>query len=142
MPFAVALLCHPLGTFASLVAAIVATLYAAQSHRFLPAFTAVSAALLTLLAFLQVPPSTAALAWLFIGVVLLHVEFLRPTFGFAGLLGVGAAAWGSCSLLAPLEPIVRGAAALLGALMLLAAVARTMRLRTLPQLPTSLSTKQ
>ena len=78
MPFAVALLCHPLGTFAALVAAIVAALYAAQSHRFLPAFTAVSAALLTLLAFLQVPPSAAGLAWLCVGVALLHAEFLWP----------------------------------------------------------------
>jgi membrane-bound ClpP family serine protease len=132
MPFAVALLCHPLGTFASLVAAIVATLYAAQSRRFVPAFTAVTAASLTLLAFMQVPPSAGALAWLFIGVVLLHVEFLRPTFGTAGVLGVGATAWGSCLLLASLGPVARGAAALLGALLLLAAVARTMRLRTLP----------
>jgi membrane-bound ClpP family serine protease len=135
MRFAVALLCHPLGTFASLVAAIVATLYAAQSHRFLPAFTAVSAALLTLLAFLQVPPRAGGLAWLAVGVVLLHVEFLRPTFGAAGVLGVGAAAWGSCLLLVPLEPVARGAVALLGAFLLLAAVARTMRLRTLPPPP-------
>ena len=132
MPFAVALLCHPLGAFAALVAAIVATLFAAQSHRFLPSFTAVSASLLTLLAFVQVPPSTVGLAWLFVGVVLLHAEFLWPTFGVAGLLGVGTAAWGSCWLLAPLEPVSRGAVALLGALMLLVTVARTMRQRTLP----------
>ena len=96
MPFAVALLCHPLGTFAALVAAIVAALFAAQSHRFLPAFTAVSAALLTLLAFLQVPPSAAGLVWLCAGVALLHAEFLWPAFGVAGLLGIGTAAWGSC----------------------------------------------
>ena len=67
MPFAVALLCHPLGTFAALVVAIVAALYAAQSQRFLPAFTAVSAALLALLAFLQVPAECGrarlALCW-------------------------------------------------------------------------------
>lgn len=132
MPFAVALLCHPLGTFASLVAAIVATLFAAQSHRFLPVFTAVATTSLTLLAFLQVPPSASGLAWIFVGVVLLHVEFLRPTLGTAGVLGVGAAALGSCLLLASLGPVARGAAALLGALLLLAAVARTMRLRTLP----------
>jgi membrane-bound ClpP family serine protease len=132
MPIAVALLCHPLGTFASLVAAIVATLYAAQSHRFLPAFTAVAAASLTLLGFLQVPPSAGGLAWIFVGIVLLHVEFLCPTFGTACLLGVGATAWGSCVLLAALGPVARGATALLGALLLLAAVARTMRLRTLP----------
>jgi membrane-bound ClpP family serine protease len=132
MPFAVALLCHPIGTFAALVAAIVATLYAAQSHRFLPAFTAASAALLTLLAFLQVPPSVAGLAWLAAGVALLHAEFLCPTFGVAGLLGIGTAAWGSCLLLAALTPLPRGAVAVVGSLMLLAAVAHTMRLRTLP----------
>jgi hypothetical protein len=132
MPLAVALLCHPIGTFTALLAAIVAALYAAQSRRFLPAFTAVSAALLALLAFLQVPPSAAGLTWLFVGVALLHAEFLCPTFGVAGMLGFGSAAWGSCLLLAQLSPLARGAAALLGALLLLAAVARTMRLRTLP----------
>lgn len=131
MPFAVALLCHPLGTFAALVAAIAATLFAAQSHRFLPAFTAASAASLTLLAFLQVTPSTAGLAWLFVGIVLLHAEFLWPTFGMAGLLGLAITAGASWSLLAPLAAMPRGAVALLGALLLLAAVARTMRLRTL-----------
>src|SRR5688572_31702514 len=77
MPFPIALLCHPLGTFAALVAAIVAALYAAQSRRFLPALTAVSTALLTLLAFLLAPPSMAGLVWLCLGVALLHVEFLR-----------------------------------------------------------------
>ena len=132
MPFAAALLCHPAGTFTALVASIVATLYAAQAHRFLPSFTAVSAALLTLLAFLQVPPSAAGLAWLAIGVALLHAEFLWPTFGAAGLLGVGATTWSSWTLLAALAPFPRGALALLGAAVLLAAVARTMRLRTLP----------
>src|SRR5262245_56556534 len=132
MPLAVILLCHPVGTLTALVATIVATLYATQSRRFLPAFTAVSAALLTLLAFLQVPPSVAGLGWLLIGVALLHAEFLWPTFGFAGVLGLGAAAWGSGLLLAPLPPVGRGALALLVALLLLVAVARTMRLRTLP----------
>jgi len=132
VPFAVALLCHPLGAFAALVAATAATLCAAQSRRFLPSFTAASAALLTLLAFMQVPPSALGLTWLFIGIVLLHAEFLWPTYGLAGLLGIGTASWGSCLLLAPLAPVARGSAALLGALMLLAAVARTMRLRTLP----------
>jgi len=132
MPLAVVLLCHPVGTLTALVAAIVFALYAAQSHRFLPAFAAASAALLTLLAFLQVPPSTAGLAWLVVGVALLHAEFLWPTFGLAGALGIGAAAWGSCLLLAALAPVPRGAVALFAALLLLAAVARTMRLRTLP----------
>ena len=132
MPFAVALLCHPIGTFAALMAAIVAALYAAQSQRFLPAFTAAAAAMLTLLAFLQVPPSAAGLVLVCVGVVLLDAEFLWPSSGVAGLLGLGSAAWGSCLLLAALPPVPRGGTALLGALLLLAAVARTMRLRTLP----------
>jgi membrane-bound ClpP family serine protease len=132
MPLAVALLCHPIGTFAALVAATVACLYAARSHRFVPTFTASSAALLTLLAFLQVPPSAAGLAMLGAGVALLHAEFLWPAFGVPGLLGTGLAAWGSWLLLAALDPVQRGAVALCGALVLLAAVARTMRLRTLP----------
>jgi membrane-bound serine protease (ClpP class) len=85
-----------------------------------------------LLAFLQVPPSAAGLAWLVGGVALLHAEFVVPTFGVAGVLGLAAAAWGSGSLLASLAPLPRGVAALLAAVVLLAAVARTMRLRTLP----------
>jgi membrane-bound ClpP family serine protease len=135
MPLAVALLCHPLGTFTALVTAIVAALYAVQSRRFLPAFTAASAALLALLAFLQVPPSAAGIVWLGVGVALLHLEFLRPTFGVAGVLGVGSASFGSYLLLAPLAPLAplaRGSMAFAAGLLLLAAVARTMRLRTLP----------
>ena len=133
MPFAVALLCHPLGAYASLLLAVVAALYAAQSRRFLPATTCVSAAVLALLAFLQLPPSFAGLAWLGVAVALLHAEFLWPTFGAAAVLGVGSATWGSSLLLASLQPTARVAAALVGALLLLAAVARTMRLRTLPR---------
>ncbi len=132
MPFAVALLCHPLGMFASLVVALVTALYAAHSHRFLPTFTAVSFALLTLFSFLQVPPAATGLAWLLAGMALLHAELLVPTFGAAGLAGVAATGWGSWALLAALAPLPRGAAALLGSIILLAAVARTMRLRTLP----------
>ena|SRR5688572_12555726 len=132
MPLAVALLCHPVGTLTALIAAIVFTLYAAQSHRLVTTFAAVSAALLTLLAFLQVPPSAAGLTWLVVGVALLHAEFFWPTFGVAGVLGLAAAAWGSCLLLAALAPAPRSGVALLAALVLLAAVARTMRLRTLP----------
>ena len=132
MPFAVALLCHPLGTFAALVATIAAALFAAQSHRFLPAFTAASAALLTLLAFLQVQPSSTGLACIGLGVAVLHLEFLWPTFGIAGALGLSITAWGSWSLLATLTPVVRGPVAVLGATLLLAVVVRTMRLRTLP----------
>jgi membrane-bound serine protease (ClpP class) len=133
MPLAVALLCHPVGTLAALLAAIVATLYAAESRRFLPSFTAASAAALALLAFLQVPPSAAGLALLCIGLALLHLEFLWPTLGVAGLLGLGSTAWGSSMLLGALAPAARSGIALVAALVLLAAVARTMRLRTLPR---------
>jgi membrane-bound ClpP family serine protease len=132
MPLAVALLCHPAGTYTSLVIAVVAGLYAAQSRRFVPALTCVAAASLTLLAFLQVPPSLAGLLWLAAGVALLHAEFCWPTFGVAGLLGVGGAVWGSSLLLATLGLPLRGAFALVGAAALLAAVVRTMRRRTLP----------
>jgi membrane-bound ClpP family serine protease len=133
MPFAVVVLCHPVGAFVSLLTAIVAALYAAQSRRFLPAFTAISAGLLTLLAFAQIQPNVAGLAWLCVGVALLHAEFLWPTFGLAGIAGIGATAWGSSLLLAALAPLPRGAVALLGAVTLLGGVARTMRLRTLPR---------
>ena len=78
------------------------------------------------------PPSAAGIVGLGAGVALLHLEFLRPTFGIAGLLGVGSAGFGSYLLLAPLAPIARGAVALATALLLLAAVACTMRRRTLP----------
>jgi membrane-bound ClpP family serine protease len=132
MPLAVALLCHPLGTFTAVVTAVVAALYAVQSRRFLPAFTATSAAFLAMLAFLQVPPSAAGLVWLGAGVALLHLEFFRSTFGIAGLLGVGFASFGSYLLLAPLAPVARGFVAFAAGLLLLAAVARTMRRRTLP----------
>jgi membrane-bound ClpP family serine protease len=132
MPFAVAVLNHPLGTLASLAAAIVAALYAAQSRRLLPAFAALGFTALTALAFLIAPPSAAGLAWLCFGVALLHAEFLLPTFGIAGLLGVAGTAWASWLLLAPIASIPRGAAAAVAAALLLAAVARTMRLRTLP----------
>ena len=132
MPFPVALLLHPAGSFVALMAAIATGLIAVQSHRFLPAFTASAAALLTLLAFLQVPPSSSALLFLGAGVALLHAEFLWPAYGSFGAFGIGAAWYGSWRLLAPLAPPGRAAIALVGVLLLLAVVARTMRLRTLP----------
>jgi membrane-bound ClpP family serine protease len=132
-PLAVTLLCHPFGSFAALLTGVVAGLYAVQSRRFLPTFTALSAAALALLAFLQVPPSAAGLAWLGAGIALLHLEFLWPAFGAAGLLGLSSSAWGSSLLLAALAPAPRAGIAAAAALVLLAAVVRTMRLRTLPR---------
>ena len=93
MAVAVALLGHPAGGYTSLLIAVVAGLYAAQGRRLMPALICGLAALLTVLAFLETPPSWAGLAWLVAGVALLHAEFLWPTFGVAGLLGVTGAAW-------------------------------------------------
>lgn len=138
MPFALALLHHPAGVYAFVVAAIVGSLYAAQRPAFVPVFAGAAAALLALIGFLAVPPSLLALSLLGIGVVLLHAEFVFPTSGVAGLLGLGVTAWGSSLLLAPsAAPVMTGpvrlAVAISGTLVLFGAVARTMRLRTLPK---------
>jgi len=137
MPFAVALLHHPAGIYVFLVAAIVASLYAAQRPAFVPTFAGLAACLLALLGFMAVPPSYAALLLLATGVVLLHLEFLLPTSGFAGTLGLGVTAWASLLLLAPsaMQPWAgpsRFAVAIVGTLVVFGAVAHTMRLRTLP----------
>ena len=111
MPFAVALLCHPAGAYTCLVVALAAFVYAWHTRRFVPAFTAASAALLTTLSFLHVPPDSSALLLLAIGVVLLQVEFLRPTYGAALLIGLAASIVGSWQLLAARARRVRHARA-------------------------------
>jgi membrane-bound serine protease (ClpP class) len=138
MPFAVALLDHPAGVYAFLVAAIVASLYAALKPAFVPTFAGAAAALLTLLGFSAVPPDYAALLLLAIGIALLHAEFLLPTSGALGALGLAVTAWASMLLLAPsgwpeLGGPTRVAASIGGTLVLFGAVAHTMRLRTLPK---------
>jgi membrane-bound ClpP family serine protease len=72
------------------------------------------------------------------GVVLLQIEFLRPTYGAALLIGLAASIVGSWQLLAPapgasgtLAPALRVALAVTGTLTLTAAVLRGLRLRTL-----------
>lgn len=138
MPLAVALLCHPAGAYVCLIAALAGLVYAWHTRTFVPAFTAASAALLTTLSFLHVPPDAFALLLLASGVVLLQTEFLRPTYGAALLVGLSASIVGSWQLLgaAPgasgtLAPAVRVALALTGTLTLAAAVLRGLRLRTL-----------
>jgi membrane-bound ClpP family serine protease len=138
MPFAVALLHHPAGVYAFVVTAIAALLYAVQTPAFVPAFAGAAAALLALLGFLAVPPSLLALLLLGLGVVLLHAEFLFPTSGVAGLLGLAVTISASSLLLAPSEaPAMTGPARLVvavsGTLVLFGVVARTMRLRTMPK---------
>ena len=138
MPFAVALLCHPAGAYGCLVVALAAFVYAWHTRSFVPAFTAASAALLTTLSFLHVPPDSLALLLLAIGVVLLQIEFLRPTYGAALLLGLAASIVGSWQLLAAapgasgtLAPALRVVLAVTGTLTLAAAALRGLRLRTL-----------
>ena len=138
MPLPIALLCHPAGAYACLVAALAGLVYAWHTRTFVPAFTAASAALLTTLAFLQVPPDSCAVLLLAIGVVLLQIEFVLPTFGAALLIGLVASIVGSWQLLAAapgasgtLVPAVRSALTLAGTLTLAAAVLRGLRLRTL-----------
>jgi hypothetical protein len=138
MPFAVAVLCHPAGAYACVVTALAAFVYAYHTRTFVPAFTAVSAALLAALAFLQVRLDPAGLVLLALGTAALQLEFLVPTYGAALLAGVAAAGGGSWLLLAAppavggsLTPAARATLAALGTLLLLAAVVRGLRLRTL-----------
>jgi membrane-bound ClpP family serine protease len=138
MPFAVAVLCHPAGAYGCVVTALGAFVYACHTRTFVPTFTAVAAALLSTLAFLQVPPDATGLLLLALGVAALQLEFLAPTCGAALLTGLTLGVSGSWRLLdavpaavAPLPPALRIAVAVAGTLVLLAAVVRGFRLRTL-----------
>jgi membrane-bound serine protease (ClpP class) len=134
MPFAVALLCHPAGAYACLVTALAAAIYACHTGKFVAAFTAASAAALTALSFLQVPPELTGLALVAIGAALLQAELLVPTYGAALAAGCAACVAGSWRLLAAaptLPAAARVALALAGTVVVLAAVLRGFRLRTL-----------
>jgi membrane-bound ClpP family serine protease len=138
MPIAVALLCHPAGAYACLVTTLAAFVYAYHTHRFVPAFTAASAAALTALAFLQMPPDPVGVALVAAGAVLLQMELVLPTYGAALVTGCTAVVAGSWRLLAAaasaapaLPAALRLAIALAGTLTLLAAVLRGFRLWTL-----------
>ena len=138
MPIAVALLCHPAGAYACLVTALGGFVYACHTRRFVPAFTAASAAALMTLAFLQVPPDASGVALVTIGAALLQAEFVLPTYDTALAAGCAAAVAGSWRLLAAaadatpaLPAALRLAIAIVGTLLLLAAVLRSFRLGTL-----------
>jgi membrane-bound serine protease (ClpP class) len=134
MPFAVALLCHPAGAYVCLVTALAAFVFTCHARSFVPAFTTASAAALTTLAFLQVPPDLAGPALLALGVALLQAELLVPTYGAALVAGCAACIAGSWRLLAAaplLPPEARLAFALGGTALILVAVLRGFRLRTL-----------
>lgn len=138
MPLAVVLLSNPAGAYACFVTTLAAFVYACHTRTFVPMFTAVSAALLTGLAFAYTPPNGAGLALLVAGIALLQAEFLVPTYGAALLTGLTASAAGSWLLLSAtptardaLTAAPRVALATLGTMLLLAAVLRGLRLRTL-----------
>jgi membrane-bound serine protease (ClpP class) len=133
MPLAVALLCHPAGAYTCLVTALAAFAYAWHTRRFVPSFMAASAAALTTLAFLQVPPDGVGVALVALGVALLQTELMLPTYGAALVAGYAASVAGSWRLLAALpgSPTLWLAIALAGTSALLAAVLRGFRLRTL-----------
>jgi len=137
MPFAVALLCDPAGAYACLVTTLAAFTFACHTRAFVPAFTAASAAALTTLAFLQIPPDTTGVALVALGVALLQAELMLPTYGAALVAGCAAGIAGSWRLLAaaadaaPALPApLRFALAIVGTSVLLAAVLRGFRLRT------------
>lgn len=127
MPFAIALLCHPIGAYTFLVVAVAGLVYGIHVRRFVSLFTGVSAALLTTLAFLHVPPSGTAVALLIVGAVLLNLEFRCSTGGTAGVLGLAATLGGSWQLLVTLPPPWRAALAALGTALVLLATLRGWR---------------
>jgi membrane-bound serine protease (ClpP class) len=138
MPFAIAFVSPPAGAYAWLVVGIGALLYAAYVPRFVVAFAGATAATLAALGYLQLPPDAAGLVLLAIGVLLLNVEFLRPTFGaaaIAGLVATTAGSWrvlGAAPPVVPLPPALRIACAIVGALALLVITERAVRRYTLP----------
>jgi membrane-bound serine protease (ClpP class) len=138
MPFTIAVVSPPAGAYAWLVVAIGGLSYAAYVPRFVVAFAGAAAAALAALGYLHAPPDTAGLVLLALGVLLLNLEFLRPTFGAAALAGLAVTTGGSWRLLGvapPLEPLpatLRVACAVVGALALLAITERAVRRYTLP----------
>ena len=90
------------------------------------------------LACLATPPDVAGVALVVLGIALLQTELIVPTYGAALVTGCAAAILGAWRLLgattsaAPVLPAaLRLALAIAGTLMLLAAVLRAFRLRTL-----------
>jgi membrane-bound serine protease (ClpP class) len=138
MPFAIAVVSPPAGAYAWLVVAIGGLLYAMYVPRFVIGFVGASAGTLAALGYLHVPPDAAGLVLLALGVLLLNLEFLRPTFGAAAMAGLAATTAGSWRLLgvvpplAPLPAELRFACAVVGALALLVITERAVRRYTLP----------
>jgi membrane-bound ClpP family serine protease len=138
MPFAIAVVSPPAGAYAWLVVAICGLLYAAYVPRFVIGLAGAAAAVLAALGYVHVPPDAAGLVSLALGVLLLNLEFLRPTFGAAAVAGLAAATAGSWRLLAaapptvPLPGALRIALAVAGTLALFVVTERAVRRCTLP----------
>jgi membrane-bound serine protease (ClpP class) len=133
MPFAIAVVSPPAGAYAWLVVAIGGLSYALYVPRFVVAFAGAAAGALAALGYLHVPPDAAGLVLVALGVLLLNLEFLRPTFGAAALAGLAAATAGSWRLLGVAPPLAtlpaafRVAYAVIGALALLVTTERAVR---------------
>ncbi len=138
MPFAIAVVSPPAGAYAWLVIAIGGLVYATYVPRFVIAFAGATAGALAALGYLHAPPDAVAVPLLTLGVLLLNLEFLRPTFGAAAMAGLAATTAGSWCLLraapplAPLPTTLRIACAILGTLALFLITERAVRRYTLP----------
>jgi membrane-bound serine protease (ClpP class) len=137
--FAIALLGEPAVAYVLLVVSLANLVFAAHNRAaFLPGVLGAATALLALLAYLKAPASTPAAAWLLLGVALVSLEFLLPTFGALGALGIASLFGGSLRLLA-VEGFelsgglaLRVALATIGTVVLCIATWRAVRVRTLP----------
>jgi membrane-bound serine protease (ClpP class) len=138
MPLAIVVVSPPAGAYAWLVIAVASLTYTAYAPRFVVAFAAATAGTLATLGYLHVPPDAAGLGLLALGVLLLNLEFLRPTFGAAAVVGLAFTSGGSWRLLgtaapvAPLPTSLRIACAVVGALVLLVSTQRAVRRYALP----------
>jgi membrane-bound ClpP family serine protease len=134
----IAVLSHPAAAYALVVTAVAAFVYGWYARSFVSGCAASAAALLATLGFVYVPPDGCGLLLLALGVGLLKWEFSFPTYGAALLAGLALGVFGSWLLLATgpdprtaLTAPARIVLALLGTLVLLAAVLRGWRLATL-----------
>jgi membrane-bound serine protease (ClpP class) len=133
MPFTVALVVQPAGTFTLLVGALAGLLYFGYVRSaVVPGLAGVAAALLAALGYAQVPPPIVGLVAVAGGIILMNVEFVLPTFGCAGVAGVAAFASGAWWLLDPAPALVRVALGLAGAGLLLTTIGAALRRITLP----------
>jgi membrane-bound serine protease (ClpP class) len=138
-PLAIALLGEPAVAYALLVIGLASGVFAAHNRpELLLGTTGAAAALLALLAYLKAPASAPAVAVLLLGVALVNLEFVLPTFGALGALGIASVFGGSLRLLSAEGFELRGGLALrialatIGTIALCFATWRALRLRTLP----------